>query len=102
MLKHLLVTPLLIIAGGLYGLWVGLLLGVGMAMLIRDASFDLHPLGRMLWTTPAIFLGVLAILGWTIAGLTAGLLLPVLDRGAFSGMMNYVRPRLLLPFSSIG
>lgn len=90
--RNLLVTPPLMIAGLGYGLVVGSLMGIGMAILLWDKGFKMpFRLGPMKAAARAGFSGI-AFLGWLVTGTAVGALMPILDRGTFVGIIKYGLP----------
>lgn len=99
LIRNLLVTPPLVVIGLAYGLVVGFLLGMGMAALLGDRSktrlgerLALALPWRALRTLALAIVGAAVVVGWVVAGMAAGALLPIVDRGTFVGMLRYVYP----------
>jgi hypothetical protein len=91
-LRSLLTTPLLMLAGVGYGAVAGFLMGMGMAVLLWDEKFPMPVRWRPLQLLLRALFSFIAIVGWFIAGITAGALLPIIDRGTFVGIIRYGLP----------
>jgi hypothetical protein len=80
------------IAGLGYGLMVGSLMGIGMAILLWDKGFKMpERLGPMKTVARAGF-GSIAFLGWLVAGTVVGALMPIFERGTFVGIVKSGSP----------
>lgn len=91
-LRKLLFTPLMMLAGLIYGAVAGCLLGIGMAILLWDKKLNMPVSWAPLAAVARAGFATAAFAGWLAAGTVVGALLPIFDRGTFAGIMRYGLP----------